>query len=83
MGKYIGCGQFGEVYKGVWISSEGTLDAAIKTLKEDASTEEKVRFLQEAAIMGQFQHPNVVTMYGVVSKDDKVSCCGLYREETS
>ena len=60
LGTYLGSGQFGEVYKGMWLGPKGNLDAAIKTLREDASKEDKVRFLQEAAIIGQFSHPNVV-----------------------
>ena len=40
---------------------------AVKTLKEGSGEEDRVKFLQEAAIMGQFRHPNVVTLYGVVS----------------
>ena len=38
---------------------------AVKTLKSE-SKENKVKFLQEAAIMGQFSHRNVLVMYGVV-----------------
>ena len=72
LGNYLGSGQFGEVYRGVWLGPKGNLDAAIKTLREDAPMEDKVRFLQEAAIMGQFSHPNVVALYGVVVKDNKV-----------
>ena len=49
------------------------IDVAIKTLKEAASMEDKIKFLQEAAIMGQFSHPNVVKLYGVVSKGEPVS----------
>jgi len=57
----------------VWLGPEGNKDAAIKTLRDDVSKQDKVRFLQEAAIMAQFSHPNVVTLYGVVVKDSKVS----------
>ena len=46
---------------------------AVKTLKEGAKEEDRVKFLQEAAIMGQFKHPNVVTMYGVVREGEPVS----------
>ena len=46
---------------------------AVKTLKEGAKEEDRVKFLQEAAIMGQFKHPNVVTMYGVVKEGEPVS----------
>ena len=46
---------------------------AVKTLQEGASEEDKVKFLQEAAIMGQFSHPNVVKLYGVVTEGEPVS----------
>ena len=46
---------------------------AVKTLKEGSVEEDRVKFLQEAAIMGQFKHPNVVTMYGVVVQGEPVS----------
>ena len=39
----------------------------MKTLKSGSSEEEAVRFLQEAAIMGQFRHPNIVELLGVVT----------------
>ena len=48
------------------------MDAAIKTLKDNASEEEEVKFLQEAAIMGQFHHPNIVKLYGVVTIGEPV-----------
>ena len=39
----------------------------MKTLRSDAVEGDRVSFLQEAAIMGQFQHPNIVTLMGVVT----------------
>ena len=45
----------------------------MKTLKEGAGEGDKVKFLQEAAIMGQFSHPNVVKLYGVVTERKSVS----------
>ena len=45
----------------------------MKTLHTDASQLDKVKLLQEAAIMGQFRHPNVVRLLGVVSEGDTVS----------
>ena len=42
-------------------------------MKPGSPEEEKVRFLQEAAIMGQFSHPYVVKLYGVVTMGDPVS----------
>ena len=64
---HLGSGQFGTVNQGVWLSSNGPVDVAIKTLNDNISEEEKVKFLQEAAIMGQFHHPNIVKLYGVVT----------------
>jgi len=48
-------------------------EVAVKTMEERASEEDRVKFLQEAAIMGQFRHHNVVTMYGVVTQGEPVS----------
>ena len=44
----------------------------MKTLKDDATMMDRVKFLQEAAIMAQFKHPNVVALYGVAKKNGKV-----------
>ena len=39
----------------------------MKTMEEGASEEERVKFLQEATIMGQFKnHPNIVRILGIV-----------------
>ena len=67
----LGSGQFGTVYRGVWqqtSDSEDTdVEVAVKTMEEGASEEERIKFLQEAAIMGQFKnHPNIVTILGIV-----------------
>ena len=73
----LGSGQFGQVEKGLWQSPLGAKPVAVKTLivqKEGIDRDEdEVRFLQEAAINGQFQHPNVVKLYGVVTLGKPVS----------
>ena len=48
------------------------LDVALKSLKEGVSSSDKVKFLQEAATMAQFRHPNVAALYGVTDKDRQV-----------
>ena len=68
----LGSGQFGEVNKGVWQSPHGPVEVAVKTLKREASEEDAIRFLQEAAIMGQFRHPNIVELLGVVTLGERV-----------
>ena len=65
---HLGSGQFGTVSKGVWSHPKGFEEVAVKTLKEDATQTDKVKFLQEAAIMGQFRHPSVILLYGVVAR---------------
>ena len=40
----------------------------MKTLNPGASDKDRLRFLQEAAIMCQFDHENVVKLYGVVTE---------------
>ena len=69
----LGSGEFGSVYKGRWHSPGGPINVAIKTLKQHSADEDRVRFLQEAAIMGQFHHPNVVKLHGVVTMKEPVS----------
>lgn len=49
------------------------LDVALKTISSDSSAEDKIKLLQEAIIMGQFTHPNIVQLYGIVSRGDPVS----------
>jgi serine/threonine protein kinase len=60
------------VAKGVWNVSKNSLQIAIKQLLPNTSTGEGVKLLQEAAIMGQFSHPNVVKLYGLVTLGNPV-----------
>ena len=48
-------------------------EVAVKTLTHGAGGSEKIKLLQEAAIMGQFHHRNVLQLYGVVVESDAVS----------
>ena len=73
MVKNIRSGQFGKVVKGKWTFNKNEIDVAIKTLKSSATEEDEVKFLQEAAINGQFHHPNIITLLGVVTIGKPVS----------
>ena len=60
------------VHKGEWVGSpQGPIQVAIKSLHSQEE-ENKYKLLKEAAIMGQFNHPYVVRLYGIVDKPDKV-----------
>ena len=71
--KGLGSGQFGVVSMGVWQSPMGAMEVAVKQLQPGVTEAEKIRFLQEAAINGQFRHPNVVQLMGVVTTGEPVS----------
>ena len=73
MERKIGAGEFGIVNLGLW--SNGSADpvqVAVKTLNSQCSESDRVKFLREAAIMGQFVHNNVVQLHGVVTKEENM-----------
>lgn len=43
---------------------------AIKTLKAGYTEQQRRDFLWEASIMGQFNHPNIIRLEGVVTKSE-------------
>lgn len=51
---------------------------AIKTLKSGSSAKAKAEFLTEATIMGQFSHPNVIRLIGVVTSSEPVMIVAEY-----
>ena len=71
----IGEGRFGEVWKATLMAPKGPMEVALKVLKTDESDQEsqQVKLLIEAAIMGQFKHPNIVRLYGMVTVTQPVS----------
>ncbi len=69
----IGSGNFGDVHKGVWEMPGESRLVAVKTMKHGTNSTDQVMFLQEAAVNGQFRHPNVVKLYGVVTVGEPVS----------
>ena len=69
----IGVGEFGRVCMGYWNTKGYRRKVAIKTLNLQAEEQDRIRFLQEAAIMAQFRHPNIVNLFGVVKEGEPVS----------
>ncbi|CAL9688743.1 unnamed protein product [Knipowitschia caucasica] len=69
----IGAGEFGEVYKGrLKLPGKREIYVAIKTLKAGYADQQRRDFLSEASIMGQFDHPNIIRLEGVVTKSRPV-----------
>ena len=66
--KKLGLGEFGIVTLGVLSRAQGDIEVAVKTLNADASIKDKLRFLQEATIMSQFDHQNVIKLHGIVKE---------------
>ncbi|XP_074138028.1 tyrosine-protein kinase Fer isoform X2 [Sminthopsis crassicaudata] len=65
LGELLGKGNFGEVYKG---TLKDKTPVAVKTCKEDLPQELKIKFLQEAKILKQYDHPNIVKLIGVCTQ---------------
>jgi len=64
--KELGSGEFGSVSLAMWSDKSRPSQVAVKVLNSEACEKEKVRFLQEAAIMCQFCHNNVIGLLGIV-----------------
>ena len=63
----LGKGQFGVVRRGVWRVGGEEREVAVKSLADGSTEEKRIQFLQEAAIMGQFKHPSIITLHGVLT----------------
>ncbi|KAL8186275.1 UNVERIFIED_CONTAM: Ephrin type-A receptor 7 [Gekko kuhli] len=79
--RVIGAGEFGEVCSGrLKLPGKRDVAVAIKTLKVGYTEKQRRDFLCEASIMGQFDHPNVVHLEGVVTRGKPVMIVIEYME---
>lgn len=61
-------GDFGEVCRGcLKLPSKRELPVAIKSLRAGCSDKQRRSFLSEAAILGQFDHTNIIRLEGVIT----------------
>lgn len=80
----IGGGEFGDVCRGkLKCPGRPETTVAIKTLKPGSSDKARMDFLTEASIMGQFDHPNVIFLQGVVTKSNPIMIITEYMENGS
>uniref|UniRef100_A0A3Q0TFS2 receptor protein-tyrosine kinase n=1 Tax=Amphilophus citrinellus TaxID=61819 RepID=A0A3Q0TFS2_AMPCI len=82
--RIIGAGEFGEVCSGpLRLPGKREIQVAIKTLKAGYTEQQRRDFLWEASIMGQFNHPNIIRLEGVVTKSKPVMIITEYMENGS
>ncbi|XP_069091848.1 ephrin type-A receptor 5 isoform X5 [Pleurodeles waltl] len=82
--RVIGAGEFGEVCSGrSKLPGKRECPVAIKTLKVGYTEKQRREFLGEASIMGQFDHPNIIHLEGVVTKSKPVMIVTEYMENGS
>ncbi|KAL0963554.1 hypothetical protein UPYG_G00307890 [Umbra pygmaea] len=82
--RVIGAGEFGEVCSGrLRTPGKREIAVAIKTLKGGYVERQRRDFLREASIMGQFDHPNIIRLEGVVTKSRPVMIVVEYMENGS
>ena len=80
----IGGGEFGDVCRGrLSVPDRNDMLVAIKTLKPGSSDKARADFLTEASIMGQFEHPNVIFLQGVVTKSNPIMIITEFMENGS
>ena len=71
----IGQGQFGDVYKGIYhTTNNADIPVAIKTYKSDPEKEQEdatrsEKFLEEAFLMKEFHHPHIIKLIGIVTEN--------------
>ena len=79
----LGQGNFGVVIKAEAkniIAGEDSTTVAIKVLKEGASDQTKKDFFREAALMHEFNHPNILKLLGVCIEQEPLCMLFQYME---
>jgi len=77
----LGEERFGKVYKGHLFGTapgEQTQAVAIKTLKDKAELSLREEFKHEAMMRSRLQHPNIVCLLGIVTKEQPISMIFSY-----
>ena len=66
-------GQFGKIYKAVFIQDTSEMTVAVKTIKKYESEQETSDFLHEMRITMDLAHPNIIHLYGIVDEGTKLN----------
>ncbi|XP_054875964.1 protein tyrosine kinase 2 beta, b isoform X1 [Poeciliopsis prolifica] len=79
LGRILGEGFFGEVYDGVYKRANGErVNVAVKTCK-DCSPEVMEKFMSEAVIMKNLDHPHIVKLIGIIEENPVWIVMELYQ----
>lgn len=75
----LGEGFFGEVYDGVYTNHKGEkISVAVKTCKKDCTLDNKEKFMSEAVIMKNLDHPHIVKLIGIIEEEPTWIIMELY-----
>lgn len=79
LGRILGEGFFGEVYDGVYKKANGErVNVAVKTCK-DCSPDVMEKFMSEAVIMKNLDHPHIVRLIGIIEENPVWIVMELYK----
>ncbi|XP_059374437.1 protein-tyrosine kinase 2-beta-like isoform X3 [Carassius carassius] len=78
LGRILGEGFFGEVHDGIYKSKGERVNVAVKTCK-DCSADVKEKFMSEAMIMKNLDHPHIVRLIGIIEEDPVWIVMELYQ----
>uniref|UniRef100_A0A8B9KTD2 non-specific protein-tyrosine kinase n=1 Tax=Astyanax mexicanus TaxID=7994 RepID=A0A8B9KTD2_ASTMX len=79
LGRILGAGFFGEVYEGVYKKGNGEkINVAVKTCK-DCSPDVMEKFMSEAVIMKNLDHPHIVSLIGIIEESPVWIIMELYQ----
>ncbi|KAM4837179.1 protein-tyrosine kinase 2-beta isoform 2-T5 [Thomomys bottae] len=77
--RILGEGFFGEVYEGVYTNHKGEkINVAVKTCKKDCTLDNKEKFMSEAVIMKNLDHPHIVKLIGIIEEEPTWIIMELY-----
>ncbi|KAF7473885.1 hypothetical protein GHT09_015443 [Marmota monax] len=66
----LGEGFFEKVYEGVYTNRKGEkINVAVKTCKKDYTLDNKEKFMSEAVIMRNLDHPHIVKLISIIEEE--------------
>ncbi|XP_036279676.1 protein-tyrosine kinase 2-beta isoform X2 [Pipistrellus kuhlii] len=79
LNRILGEGFFGEVYEGAYTNHKGEkINVAVKTCKKDCTQDNKEKFMSEAVIMKNLDHPHIVKLIGIIEEEPTWIIMELY-----